>query len=118
MAETDTAIVLQPVGEFLIVPLPGPLSDELLRNLGARLLEYLQHTKPQGVILDMAGIQTLDAHDFEGLKALVVSAGLMGTRVVFATIQPGVAAGSTMLGVDTSWVKAARTVERAMTLLR
>jgi rsbT antagonist protein RsbS len=118
MAEADPEIVLLPVSEFLIVPLPGPLSDDLLGSLRTRLLDYLGHTKPEGVVLDMAGIQTLDAHDLEGLKALVVSAGLMGARVVFSTMQPGAAAGAIMLGVDTSWLKAARTVEGAMALLR
>lgn len=118
MSETDASIVLQPVGDFLVVPLQGPVHDELLTDLGASLLEYLRHRQPRGVIFDMVGIQVLDEHDFEGLKALVSSVSLMGAPVVFASIQPGVAAGLTMLNVDSSWVRATRTVEWAMALLR
>jgi len=119
LAETDPSpIVLQPVGDFLVVPLQGPLTKDLLRDLSASLLAYLRRTKPVGVIFDMAGIQVLDAQDFENLKALAASARLMGTSTVFAGIQPGAAAGLTMLDIDGSWMRAARTVERAMSLFK
>ena len=114
----DTSIVFQPVGNFLVVPLQGPVHEELLVNLGDDLLDYIGEFQPKGVILDMAGIQVLDKHDFESLTSLIKSAELLGPAVVLSSVQPGVAAGLTMLNVDFSSIRATRTVEQAMALLR
>ena len=118
MSEADVSVVLQPVGEFLVVPVQGPVNQDLLDALSTRLLDYLRDTKPRGLIFVMAGIQVLDVHDFEGLKDLVESAQLMGTPSAFAGIQPGVAAGLTMLDIDGHWVKSAINVELAMNLFK
>jgi len=114
----DARVVLQSVGGILLVPLHGPVHEELLSNLGESLLGYLQRQGARGVVLDMAGVEVLDADDFEGLRRVVESAMLMGAPVVFAEIRPGVAAGLTMLDVDDTWVRAVRTVEQAIALLR
>jgi rsbT antagonist protein RsbS len=116
LSETDPSVVLQPVGEFLVVPVQGPVNQELLDALTQSLLDYLSYENPTGLIFDMAGIQVLDLHDFEGLRHLVESAQLMGAPSAFAGIQPGVAAGLTMLDADGSWIRAATNVERAMQL--
>jgi anti-anti-sigma regulatory factor len=118
LSEGEVRIVLQPVGGLLLCPLQGEFHQDLLEKLGNTLLGYLQVHGARGVVLDMAGIEVIDHHDFDGLRRVVESATLMGAPVVLAGIRPGVAAGLTMLGVDDSWVRAARTVEQAMALLR
>ncbi len=118
MSVGDARVVLQPVGGLILVPLQGPVHEDLLTDLRESILGYLQRQGARGVVLDMAGVEVLDEHDFEGLRRVVESATLMGAPVVLAGIRPGVAAGLTMLDVDESWVRAARTVEQAMALLR
>ena len=117
MSDAEVSVVLQPVGDFLVVPVQGPVNQDLLDALTTDLLEYLGGHNPDGVIFDMAGIKVLDLHDFQGLRHLTDTAHLMGTASAFAGIQPGVAAGLTMLDADTSWIKAAVNVERAMGIL-
>lgn len=118
MIDADVSVVLQPVGDFLVVPVQGPVNRELLEILTRELLHYLENHNPVGVIFDMAGIKVLDLHDLQDLRHLADTAHLMGTASAFAGIQPGVAAGLTMLDADTSWINAAVNVERAMSILR
>ena len=56
MSETDPSVVLQPVGEFLVVPVQGPVNQELLDALTQSLLDYLSYENPTGLIFDMAGL--------------------------------------------------------------
>jgi rsbT antagonist protein RsbS len=114
----DARVVLQPVGGLILVPLQGPIHEDLLTDLGESLLGYLQQQGARGVVLDMAGVEVIDEYDFDGLRRIVESAALMGAPVVLAGVRPSVAAGLTMLGVDDTWVRAVRTVEQAMALLR
>jgi rsbT antagonist protein RsbS len=114
----DVRVVLQPIGDLVLLPLQGQIHPDLLTDLEGALLDYLQQHGARGVILDMVGVEVLDQHDFDGLRRVVEGATLMGAPVVLAGIRPSVAAGLTMLGVDDSWVRAVRTVEQAMALLR
>ena len=96
------------------MPVQGPINEAMLAALTARLLDYLTHEKPGGIIFDMAGIKLLDLHDLEGLEHLTQSAQLMGVPSAFAGIRPGVAAGLTMLDADTNWINASVNVDLAM----
>ena len=118
MSDTEVSVVLQPVGDLLVVPVQGPVNRELLDILTTDILAYLETHDPAGIIFDMAGIKVLDLHDFEGLRKLSSTAELMGAESIFAGIQPGVAAGLTMLDADTEWIRTVLNVELAMSMLR
>jgi anti-anti-sigma regulatory factor len=113
---SDISVVLQPVGHFLVIPVQGPVNRDLLGALTAGLLNTLENSNPKAIIFDMAGINVLDLHDLEGFRGLANTAHLMGAPSAFAGIQPGVAAGLSMLDADTSWIRGAINVERAMAL--
>ena len=66
----------------------------------------------------LAGIKVLDLHDFDNLRGLAETAQLIGAPVVFAGIQPGVAAGLTMLDADTTWIRTALNADQAMSRLQ
>ena len=114
MSASDVRIVLQPVRDLVLVPLRGPVHAELMEELRSKILDYLHARGARGVVIDMAGVEVLDEYDFEILRRVAESAGLMGAPVILAGIRPGVAAGLTMLGVDDHWVTASRTVDQAM----
>jgi len=118
LSEVEVRVVLQSIDGILLLPLQSEIHHDLLIELGNTLLGYLEEHGARGVVLDMAGVEVLDQHDFDELRRVVVSATLMGASVVLAGIRPGVAAGLTMLDVDDSWVRAAGTVEQAMALMR
>ncbi len=117
MNNIETNVVLQPVGEIVVVPLRGPVNHELLTELSTKILNHLHRIGARGIVLDMAGVELLDEQDFEDLRRVIQSASLMGAPVVLANIRPGLAGGLTMLGVDANWIHATRTVESAMEAL-
>ena len=118
MASLETNVVLQPVGDLVIVPLRGPVHRAMIEELNVKVLDYLHRVGARGVVFDMAGVDILDEEDFQDLRGVTQSAGLMGAPVVLAGVQPGVAAGLTMLGVDDHWVRATRTVDQATEYFR
>lgn len=113
----EDTVVLQPVGLFVVVPLREPVGQGVIHELANKLLDYLHSHGARGVVLDMTGVEILDAYDFEALRSVVQAAGIMGATVVLAGLRPGVAAGLAMLNVDGSWVTATRTVDQALELL-
>jgi rsbT antagonist protein RsbS len=114
LSGADDNIVLQRVGNVVIVPLHEPVTQELLTALSDRLLALLHHGGPMGVIFDMSGVEILDEQDLNDLRYVVECASLMGAEVVLADINPGVAIGLTMLNVEDGWINATRTVDIAM----
>jgi rsbT antagonist protein RsbS len=118
LSEGDTRVVLQAVGGHILVPLQGPVGEALLNDLEEALLDHLHRHGARGVVLDLAGVDVLDQHDFDRLRRIVSSATLMGAKVVLAGVRPSVAAGITSLEADGRWARATRTVEQAMALLR
>lgn len=114
MNVAETPVVIQQIDNVLLVPLQGPIHEQQLSELNDAILKYLEHQHSDGVILDMTGVEVLDASDFEKLKLMMNSVALMGAQMVLVEIRPGVAAGLTMLDVDLSWSRTARTVELGM----
>ena len=114
MNEIDNTVVLQPVGDLIVVPLKGPVSEALLDDLSTQLLKFLHENGARGVVLDMTGIELMDRQDFSDLRKVSESASLMGAPLILAGIRPGVAIGLTMLGVEDDWVHTTRTVNLAL----
>ena len=106
--------VLQQVGKVVLVPIHGPVTTELFDQLRSELLAHLKRAGARGVVLDLSGVEVMDADDFANLRRVVETASLMGASVVVAEMQPGVAGAIVLLDADTSWIRTARTVERAM----
>ena len=100
MSEIDNTVVLQPVGDLIVVPLKGPVSEALLNELSAKLLKFLHEKGARGVVLDMTGIEVMDRQDFNDLRKVSESASLMGAPLILAGIRPGVAIGLTLCWVS------------------
>lgn len=118
MLQSDNRVVLQSLRGVVVVPLPDPLGQDFLSELNAQLLQYLHQHSVKGVVLDMSGVALLDGADFQNLHRIWQTSTLMGSRLVLAGLQPGVAATLTMLNVDDSWTTPALSVEHAMEKLR
>ncbi len=116
--QSDNRVVLQSLHGVVVVPLPDPLGQDFLSELNAQLLQYLHQHSVKGVVLDMSGVALLDGADFQNLHRIWQTSTLMGSRLVLAGLQPGVAATLTMLNVDDSWTTPALSVEHAMEKLR
>jgi len=115
---SDNRVVLQRLQDTVIVPLPDPLGKAYLDALNATLLESLHTQSTKGVILDMSGVELLDADDFGQLHHIWQTTCLMGAAFVVAGIKPGIAAALTLMNVPDEWVVSALSVEHAMEILR
>jgi len=114
----DGRVVLQRVGNAVLIPVHGPITDDLMQALRRVLLAHLERGETRGVVFDMSGVEVMDADDFARLRQVAISATLMGVTVLLAEVQPGVAAGLVLLDADVSWARATRTVEQAMGALK
>lgn len=118
MQPSDNRVVLQRLQDTVIVPLPDPLGPAYLQALNSALLESLHAQSTRGVVLDMSGVELLDADDFAQLHRIWQTTCLMGTGFVMAGIKPGIAAALTLMNVPDEWVLSALSVEHAMEKLR
>ena len=113
-SRSDARVVLQQLQDVLVVPMPDPLSVEFFNELNLNLLQTLHHSLAKGVILDMSGVELLDATDFTQLHRIWQTTRLLGAMLVLAGLKPGVSAALVTLGVKDDWVQSALSVELAM----
>ena len=118
MPESDARVILQSLHGVLVVPLPDPIGADYFAELNHHLLDFLHRESVGGIILDMSSVQLLDVADFEWIHKVWKTTHLMGTPMVLAGLNPGVAAALTMMNVDDTWVQSAMSVEQAIGLLR
>jgi rsbT antagonist protein RsbS len=83
------------------------LTDEVLRRFRADLLEFLQRSGAQAVILDLSGLEILDLEEFEALKHTMSMVSLMGARYIVAGLRPGVVSSLIELNADVEDIVAA-----------
>ncbi len=114
MSTSEIRVVVQEVNGRLIVPVQDPVHERFLAEMQAAVLARLHQRGANAVVLDMSGVEVLDAHDFETIRRMSDALTLMGASVLLAGLRPGVAAGLVTLGVDDSWVCPALSVEHAL----
>lgn len=110
-------IVLQKFNDVLIVPLPNLVDDGFFQELNQQLLVCLHNDQVSGVVLDLGSVDIMDQHDFEHLHRIWQSTHLMGTPLILASLNPGVAAAWAALDVEDAWATGALSVGQAMNLL-
>lgn len=95
-----TAPVLRVWPEVLAVPIVGALDDGQLLHVCERLLDALARTRARAAILDLTGIEDLDAAAADHLRALLRAVRLVGARCLVSGVGPGLAAALVESGVD------------------
>ena len=102
----------------MVASIQVDLDDELLAAFRRELLERLQACRATGVILDLSGVELMDAEDFEALRATTRMASLMGARSVLVGLRPGVVSALVDLGVDIDGIEATLDLEEAFRILQ
>lgn len=113
-SSSDARVVLQQLHDVLVVPMHDPLSQNFFNALNQQLSRALHHRISKGVVLDMAGVELLDATDFAQLHRIWKTTRLLGGRMILAGLTPGVSAALVTMGVEDDWVQSALSVELAM----
>jgi rsbT antagonist protein RsbS len=102
----------------LVASLQLDLSSSVLEQFRVDLLEFLSRNDASGVLIDVSGIEILDADDFDDLRRTAAMARLMGVRTVIAGLRPGVVSALVDLGVDGQSLETALNLDDGFDLLK
>lgn len=102
---------------ILIAPLQAELTDEFQHSLRDALLEAIRRTGASGVIVNVSGLDVMDAREFASLRRTLHMAKIMGARCILTGMQPGVVAALVALDADVDGLETALNVEHALALL-
>jgi rsbT antagonist protein RsbS len=109
-------IPLQLSRGLVVASLQVELSEPVLNRFRHDLLAFVANTKATGVIMDLSGLEVVDASEFESLSRIISMIRLMGAEVVIAGVRPGVVASLVDLDVDTEGIIAAMNLDDAYDL--
>jgi rsbT antagonist protein RsbS len=111
-------IPLQLAQECVVASIQVDLDDRVLGLFREELLEFVRASGARGVILDLSGVEVMDADEFVALRATMDMARLMGAVTVVSGLQPGVVSALIDLAVDTEGVEATATLDDAFDRMR
>jgi rsbT co-antagonist protein RsbR len=99
----------------LLAPVVGHLDSRRADELTRRLLDEVSAQRTRMVILDIAGVPTVDTAVAQALLRAIQAIRLLGCEVTVTGISASVAATMTQLGINMAGVRTARTPQEAMT---
>ena len=118
MQEHDVSRVpLQLMRQCVVASIQIDLSEALLAQFRSDLLETLQRTNAEGVVLDVSGIEVMDLQEFDALRQTMQMAQLMGAKAVFSGFRPGVVSSLVELDADICSVDATANLDDALAML-
>ena len=112
MGESDVSVVK--VKDVLLVTLPSTPSDKTIDNLQERALRSMKDHNPEGVVIDISLVGTVDSFFARTMEETAQMISLMGGRTVVAGMQPSVAVTATELGLGFGQAYTALSVEHAL----
>ena len=116
-ASSVQRIPLQVVRGCVVASIQIDINPEVLRQFRNDLLECVQKSRADGVILDVSGIDILDLDDFNGLRRTMEMAEVMGARPVLSGLKPGVVSALIDLGADPEGMYTVLNLDDAFQLL-
>jgi rsbT antagonist protein RsbS len=102
---------------LILVPLQGDITDALADRLRENVLETINTSGAEGLVIDVTGVWMIDSHLCAVISNLAASARLMGTRSIICGMSAEIALTLQTMGVDMAGVKTALTVEEAFSIL-
>jgi rsbT antagonist protein RsbS len=112
-AESSARIPLQLSRNCIVASIQVDLTYDVLRRFRADLLEFLQRSGAQAVILDLSGLEILDLEEFEALRQTMSMVSLMGAQSIIAGMRPGVVSALIELNADVDDILAAFNLDDA-----
>ncbi len=112
-AESSARIPLQLSRNCIVASIQVDLTYDVLRQFRVDLLEFLQRSGAQAVILDLSGLEILDLEEFDALKRTMSMVSLMGAKSILAGLRPGVVSALIELNADVEGFPAAFNLDDA-----
>jgi rsbT antagonist protein RsbS len=111
-------IPLQVSNNCVVASIQIDLTEEALRQFRNDLLERLQSSGAAGVILDVSGVEIMDADDFNALRRTMFMAEIMGAKTVIAGLKPGVVSALVELNANIDNIHAALDLDDAFRVIK
>ena len=96
--------------DFLIASIPSPLTDTDLLHLRDALLDQLDRTDAQGILVDVSRLDVMDSFAVRTLSSLATMTSLRGAETVVAGIRPDVAFAMVQFGLTLDGITTAADV--------
>lgn len=110
-------VPLQLLRGRIVASIQLDLSDAVLRQFQMDLLTYVQASAATGVVLDVSGVDVMDAEEFSALRRAMSMVEVMGARPVLVGLRPGVVSALVELGVDPGDMAAALSIDEGLDYL-
>jgi rsbT antagonist protein RsbS len=106
------------MGKMLLVTIQVDLYDRLAEQLEADLVQMINKTGAQGVLIDISAVSIIDSFMGRIIGNIATMSKIMDAETVVVGMQPAVAITLVELGLPLTGVHSALNVERGMELLR
>lgn len=87
---TDLTKAVTRVGSSIVIALPAELTDDRISGLQKVITESAYDFSVTGAILNFARVVMMDSYIFNEMRKISKTIALMGVRVVWAGLNPGV----------------------------
>lgn len=106
------------MGSMLLVTVQVDLYDRLAETLEADLVQMINKTGAQGVLIDISAVSIIDSFMGRIIGNIATMSKILDAETVVVGMQPAVAITLVELGLPLKGVHSALNVERGMDLLR
>jgi rsbT antagonist protein RsbS len=110
-------VPLQLLRGRIVASIQLDLSGAVLRQFQTDLLTFVQASAATGVVLDVSGVEVMDAEEFNALRRAMSMVEVMGARPVLVGLRPGVVSALVDLGVDPGDMAAALSIDDGLSYL-
>lgn len=110
-------VAIQLSRNVVVASIQVDLDDDVLARFRDDLLQRIQESGSRNVILDVSGLETLDADEFAALRQIITMSTIMGAESVLVGLQPGVVSALIETGADIDGIRAAIDLDAAYVLL-
>jgi len=106
------------MGKLLLVTIQVDLYDRLAETLEADLVQMINKTGAQGVLIDISAVSIIDSFMGRIIGNIATMSKILDAETVVVGMQPAVAITLVELGLPLNGVLSALNVEKGMELLR
>ncbi|MFA9518458.1 STAS domain-containing protein [Halopenitus sp. H-Gu1] len=103
--------------DVLLGTFPDNPTDPVVDELQETILEKMEISQPEGIILDVSNVQLMDSFFARHISETAQMIELMGGTTVIAGIRPEVAVTAAELGYQLDAVETARSTDHALEML-
>jgi anti-anti-sigma regulatory factor len=100
--------------DAIVMPLVGGIDPDRARQIEMALLAGIARHRARVVILDLTGVPVVDADVMASLLRAVRAGELLGARVIFVGVRPGLAASAVEVDRRLSGIVAYANLEKAL----